>query len=170
MFYVLCKNLICLIGGFVQVFVRTKIWDTIHQFSDRTPLADIDVIYYDCLEISEEKEKLLEERLEQINPNLPWSVKNQARMHVLNNFPQYTSSIDGMAHFPETATALGVMLKHDGTIVLAAPWGIEDAVSLEVKPTPYFAKGETNRQIYEARVKKKNWQSVWKKLRINEIQ
>jgi len=82
-------------------FIRSKIWDTIHQFSHRTPLTDIDVIYYDSLKISEEQEKLLEKRLKQINPNLPWSVKNQARMHVINNFPMYTSSMDGMAHFPK---------------------------------------------------------------------
>lgn len=149
-------------------FVRSKIWDTIHQFSHRTPLTDIDVIYYDSLKISEEQEKLLEGRLKKINPNLPWSVKNQARMHVINNFPMYTSSFDGMAHFPETATALGVMLRHDGSIVLAAPYGIEDAVSLMVKPTPHFEKIEKNRQVYEARVKQKNWQSVWNRLRINE--
>lgn len=150
-------------------FIRSKIWDTIHQFSHRTPLTDIDVIYYDSLKISEEQEKLLEKRLKQINPNLPWSVKNQARMHVINNFPMYTSSMDGMAHFPETTTALGVTLRQDGSIVLAAPYGIEDAVSLVVKPTPYFQKEEKNRQVYEARVKQKNWQSVWTRLCINGI-
>ncbi|MCM3030731.1 nucleotidyltransferase family protein [Niallia sp. MER 6] len=148
-------------------FVRTKIWDKIHGFSHRTPLADIDVIYFDSTEISEEKEKQLEKKLEQYNPNLPWSVKNQARMHVLNNFPPYESSADGIAHFPETATALGVKLHKDDSIVLCAPWGIKDAVFLEVKPTPPFKKAN-NRHIYEARIKQKKWHSVWDKLRITE--
>lgn len=28
-------------------FVRSKIWDTLHHFSERTPISDIDVIYFD---------------------------------------------------------------------------------------------------------------------------
>jgi hypothetical protein len=28
-------------------FVRSKIWDTLHNYEARTPLADIDVIYFD---------------------------------------------------------------------------------------------------------------------------
>ena len=28
-------------------FVRSKIWDVLHEFNDRTPLPDIDVIYFD---------------------------------------------------------------------------------------------------------------------------
>lgn len=28
-------------------FVRSKIWDVLHGFSVRTPLQDVDVIYYD---------------------------------------------------------------------------------------------------------------------------
>ena len=28
-------------------FIRSKIWDTLHHFNDRTPLSDIDVIYFD---------------------------------------------------------------------------------------------------------------------------
>jgi len=28
-------------------FVRTKIWDTVHTFTTRTSIADIDVIHFD---------------------------------------------------------------------------------------------------------------------------
>lgn len=28
-------------------FVRSKIWDTVHGFNTRTPLSEVDVIYYD---------------------------------------------------------------------------------------------------------------------------
>ena len=149
-------------------FVRSKIWDKVHQYSDRTPLPDIDVIYYDANNIEEEEEKQLEKRLNQ-HSLLPWSVKNQARMHTLSGFSPYTSAVDGIAHFPERATALGVKLDGNGSIVLAAPWGVTDAVSLKVRPTHYYEK--TNKRIiYENRVIKKAWQKHWTRLEIEGIE
>lgn len=148
--------------------VRSKIWDKVHQYSDRTPLPDIDVIYYDANNIEEEEEKQLEQRLNQ-HSLLPWSVKNQARMHTLSGFSPYTSAVDGIAHFPERATALGVKLAEDGSLVLAAPWGVTDAVSLKVRPTHYYEK--TNKRIiYENRVIKKAWQKHWTRLEIEGIE
>src|SRR5690606_18827150 len=88
-------------------FVRSKIWDTLHGFNERTPLSDIDVIYFDAENLSEHTEKRLEEKLHRIMPGLPWSVKNQARMHIVNELESYTSAIDAISKFPETATALG---------------------------------------------------------------
>jgi len=36
-------------------FVRNKIWDVLHDYAKRTPLDDIDVIYFDPSDISIEK-------------------------------------------------------------------------------------------------------------------
>lgn len=36
-------------------FVRSKVWDTLHEYSSRTPIADIDVIYFDKWTISFKK-------------------------------------------------------------------------------------------------------------------
>ncbi|NOU74684.1 hypothetical protein GC098_25405 [Paenibacillus sp. LMG 31458] len=105
-------------------FVRSKIWDTLHGYKERTPLSDVDVIYFDALNKSEDIEKRLEAQLKQIIPNIPWSVKNQARMHVVNNIPPYSSSLDAMSKFPETATALGLKLDNQDNVLLAAPCGI----------------------------------------------
>jgi len=38
-------------------FIRSKVWDYIYEKEDRTPVADIDVIYYDSSNLTEEKEK-----------------------------------------------------------------------------------------------------------------
>ncbi|MFP3423037.1 nucleotidyltransferase family protein, partial [Bacillus sp. SIMBA_161] len=80
---------------------------------------DIDVIYYDASDINGEKERDLEVKLIELIPNIPWSVKNQARMHIRNNTSVYTSSIDAMAKFPETATAIGVKLDDQDYLVIA---------------------------------------------------
>ena len=148
-------------------FVRSKVWDVLHGFDERSALADIDVIYYDANLIDEGKEKELEAKLTELIPNTPWSVKNQARMHIRNNVSAYTSSVDAMAKFPETATAIGVKLDDQDHLVVAAPHGIRDLINLDVKPTPYFLENEQRLKIYEERVSKKNWPSIWNQLKIH---
>ena len=110
-------------------FVRSKIWDVLHEFKERTPLPDIDVIYFDESNTDEEIEKSYESILKQRQPTIPWSVKNQARMHTVNNDFPYSSSTEAIAKFPETATALGVKLDEEGKLVLTAPHGIKDVVN-----------------------------------------
>lgn len=143
--------------------IRNKVWDTFHQIN--TPLNDIDVIYFDEKRISWEKEKELEEQLKGMVPNQPWSVKNQARMHVLNGFPPYTSSYDGVSHFPETPTAIAARIR-DGVIEVMAPYGFDDLFQLQVRPTPYYQKNSEYHSIYLERIQKKEWTNVWKNVTI----
>jgi uncharacterized protein len=150
-------------------FVRSKIWDTLHNFSERTLIPDIDVIYFDCTNIDELEEKRFEETLKSLMPITPWSVKNEARMHIKSNMPPYSSSVDAISKFPETATALGVKLDENDNVILTAPYGIRDVVNLEVKPTPFFTKTKERAEIYENRISKKNWKSIWYKLTVYHI-
>lgn len=150
-------------------FVRSKIWDLIHDFSTRTPIPDIDVIYFDSTNTDEALEKKMEEKLKSLVPNIPWSVKNEARMHVLSNMPPYESSVDGISKFPETASSLGVKLDENENIILTAPWGITDVVNLKVRPTPYYLETNERMKIYEDRVAKKNWKSIWNKVDVYKI-
>ncbi|QPA31435.1 nucleotidyltransferase family protein [Thermaerobacillus caldiproteolyticus] len=150
-------------------FVRSKIWDTLHGFKERTPIPDIDVIYFDDTNMDELEEKKFEIRLRNILPNIPWSVKNEARMHIVNNIPPYSSSVDAISKFPETATSLGVKLDEMNDIILVAPWGVDDVINLEVKPTPYFQESKERAQIYEERIIKKNWKDIWYKVNVFHI-
>jgi uncharacterized protein len=150
-------------------FVRSKIWDTLHEFTERTHTPDVDVIYFDQKNIDELTEKKFERRLSSILPNVPWSVKNEARMHIVNNIPPYSSSVDAISKFPETATALGVKLEHQDQIILTSPCGLEDVLNLDVKPTIYFAETKERAEIYEERILKKNWKSIWPKIKVHHI-
>ncbi|MDQ0971385.1 hypothetical protein QFZ31_001263 [Neobacillus niacini] len=150
-------------------FVRSKIWDTLHGFTERTETQDVDVIYFDNQHIDENFEKELENKLVSMMPSIPWSVKNQARMHVINDFPPYNSSEDAISRFPESVTALGVKLDKENILVLTAPWGLEDVINLEVKPTPYFTETKELAAIYEQRMIKKNWKSIWHKIKIHQL-
>lgn len=147
-------------------FVRSKIWDVLHDFNVRTTIPDIDVIYFDPTNIDELEEKKFEEKLKTLAPNIPWSVKNEARMHIRNNVPPYSSSVDAISKFPETVTALGIKLDEKDNVILTAPCGISDVVNLEVKPTPYFLETEERVRIYEERITKKNWKSIWSNLKV----
>ncbi|MFC7686552.1 nucleotidyltransferase family protein [Ureibacillus sp. GCM10028918] len=148
-------------------FVRSKIWDTLHGFSKRTPIPDVDVIYFDPSNLNELKEKQYEELLKSLYPNIPWSVKNEARMHIRNNSAPYKSATDAISKFPETATALGIKLDSYDTLLLTAPCGISDVVNMVVKPTPYILEDNERAAIYEKRISQKNWKATWEKIEIH---
>ncbi|MEO3945978.1 nucleotidyltransferase family protein [Gorillibacterium sp. CAU 1737] len=149
-------------------FVRAKVWDTLHGFAERTPLPDVDVVYFDRsqLENAEAVEKELEQKLRGLNGTVPWSVKNEARMHEVNDLPPFGSTVEAISHFTETATALGLTLDEEGRPILAAPWGIEDLLRLEVRPTPLYRENEEYQAIYNRRIMKKKWKNSWPQLQI----
>ena len=143
-------------------FVRNLVWDHIHGFSPPTPLNDIDVIYFDRGDTSCGPERQIEASLNHLFPNVAWQVRNQARMHLRNNDAPYGSSSDAMAHFPETATAIGARVIETG-IQIAAPSGLVDLFSLFVRPTPHYLD---KMDIFHARMMEKNWRSIWPRLTI----
>ena len=150
-------------------FVRSKVWDWLHGYNERTPLPDIDVIYYDDKTNSEEVDKRIEGILIEKVPNIPWSVKNQARMHIQNQVQPYITAVDAISKFPETATALEIKLDGQNQLVLAAPHGVEDLINLHVTPTPYFNANKENLKIYKERMEKKKWTQYWPMLSLDTI-
>jgi hypothetical protein len=145
-------------------FVRSKVWDVLHDFSQRTALADVDVVYFDDDNLDLAEEKRLEKKLLDLQPDVPWSVKNEARMHIRNDMEPYTSTLDAVAKFPETATSIAVRLDHNKELILRAPHGIRDLLKLEVRPTPYFTASRERMKIYHQRIEKKKWKQHWYKL------
>lgn len=143
--------------------MRNKVWDTLHNTI--TPVNDIDVIYFDTSDISWEIEKELEKKLGCLLPNQPWTVKNQARMHSKSGFDPFTSSYDGVAHFPETPTALAVRFHHN-KLEIMAPYGLNDLFELKVKHTPFYQQGSKFHAIYINRIQQKKWEDHWINLSI----
>ncbi|MDP7545665.1 MAG: nucleotidyltransferase family protein [Alphaproteobacteria bacterium] len=141
-------------------FVRGKVWDHLHGFTQATPLDDIDVLYFQTADTSPAAEQAIEERLHQVLPGQPWSVKNQARMHLRNGDQPYSGTVDAMRHWLETPTCVAVRLNAAGQLELAAPHGIDDLVNLTVRPTP---AGQRRKQAYRERLENKNWLQNWPK-------
>lgn len=148
-------------------FVRSKAWDELHGFAERTPLVDVDVVYFEAADTSERSEKRCEADLRAMDDTIPWSVKNQARMHEKTGNTQYVSTADGIAHFTERCTAIGVYLDNGDNVRLVAPYGTEDLEQLIVRPTPYYASPQRI-GIYRQRIEKKQWQARWQLLTILE--
>ena len=147
-------------------FVRNKVWDFLHGYAEPTPLGDIDVIYYDPSNISESAEKMLENKLRAAMATEPWSVKNQARMHLPASEPPYSSTEHALSLWPETATAVAVRLGGNGKLELLAPLGTDDLFSLTVRPTPHWM-GKL--EAYRKRLARKNWPAKWPKLTVLHV-
>lgn len=146
-------------------FVRSAVWDYQHRL-DISPLPDdIDVVWYDKESTASERDTALEAALRLQDESLAWSVKNQARMHLRNDDSPYRSATDAMRHWPETATAVAVRLGQQDVVEVAAPFGLDDLFNLIVRPTPRFMTDK--RSIYLDRVRAKDWQATWPKLRID---
>ncbi len=141
-------------------FVRNKVWDHLHGF-ENTPLEDIDLVYFDKSNISEEKEKEYDKMLKE-KLDAPWSTKNHARIHLVCNTKPYKSTFDGLSRWPETATGIGVKLEKK-ELKLITPNGIEDLVNLTLRSAPRFV---SELKIIKDRIKKKEWLKKWPKLKV----
>ncbi|MDQ0170707.1 nucleotidyltransferase family protein [Paenibacillus tundrae] len=149
----------CYIGA---GYVRNYIWDELHGYEHRELHDDIDVVYYDAEDISEDRDTMLEKELQQVTGNPKWSVKNQARMHLRNHTKPYKSTEDALRYWPEIVTAIAVQLDEQDNIRICAPHGLEDLYRLIVRKSPFFMDAD----YYNQRVEKKCWQQRWPKLNI----
>ena len=134
-------------------FVRSAVWDHLHQRHTAIQAADIDVIWFDA-SAPKAMDSSIEIKLCRADNTLDWSVKNQAHMHVRNGDALYTSATEAMMHWPETATAVAVRLNKKGALEVAAPFGLDDLFGLVVRPTPTFEKKK--RHIYLKRAQTKH--------------
>ncbi len=147
-------------------FLRGAVWDRLHGYASRTPLDDIDVVYFDPEAPDPAAEAVLERRLGEDLPGLPWEVRNQARMHLRNHDAPYRDSADALAHWLETPTAVALRLNDAGGPELLAPLGTADLLGLVVRPTPYARKHAHRLAAYRARLESKDWPAKWPKLRV----
>lgn len=148
-------------------FVRAPLWDSLHGFAKSTPLPDIDIVYFDPMDTSTERETESERRLLKSGPTLPWpdtwwSVRNQARMHLFNNDTPYRNTGDAITHWPETPTAVAIRLNFDGEAEVLAPFGVADLFDMIVRPTPHAR--EHRMAAYCERMARKDWASRWPKI------
>jgi hypothetical protein len=145
-------------------YIRNYIWDRLHGYGNRGNHQDIDVVYYDPHNLSEERDLELERSLVQSTGCVKWSVKNQARMHLRNGDSPYLSTAEALMKWPETATAVGARLDDIDGLVILSPYGLEDLFQMTVRRSPLFE----DRNQYLNRIRGKNWKKLWPLLHVIE--
>lgn len=144
-------------------FVRNAVWDHLSgQDTEVLPPSDLDVVFYDQVNATAEQDAAFEAALRTAAPDMPWSVRNQARMYERNGHRPYRDMADALAHWPETATAIAARLGPKGVEILA-PFGVDDILALILRPTPAF---RTSPEILLARLEAKGWRKRWPGLRL----
>jgi hypothetical protein len=143
--------------------VRNAVWDALHGFEAPTALNDVDVVWFDPARASPEEDQRLEDALRRRAPGIPWSVRNQARMHRRHGHTPYRDCLDAMRFWPETATAVRGRVGAGGKVEIGSAWGLEDLVNLIIRPTPYCPPS-----VFRQRVASKGWLDHWPRLRLEE--
>lgn len=144
--------------------IRNMVWDALHGRPSPPPPRDVDVAYFDASDLSAERDRDLQRRLEAALPAIPWEVTNQAAVHLWygRQVPPLASLAEGLATWPEYATCVGLWMKPDGTLEVIAPHGLGDLFGLTVRHNPARATLATYRQ----RVVEKDFQRKWPKVTI----
>ena len=142
--------------------VCQSFWNSKYGFSPLHGISDIDLIYFDADDLTEEAENnhslRINSRYEDIGVRV--DVKNEARVHLWYEdrfgYPidAYTSAEAAMETFPTTAGSIGV--RPDGQAIEAfAPYGFDDLMDLVIRPN----KRQITRTIYEDKVAR--WRLHW---------
>jgi len=143
-------------------YIRNYCWNYLSNYETSTPLNDLDVIYFDPDNLTYDQEIKFEQQLNAWKPQYNWSIKNQARMHITNHTIPYTSTLDAMRYWPETATAVGMRLVYKQNIEVIAPYGLDDLMQMRIRKTDLF----TDEQYYHNRYQSKGWLSRWPLLQV----
>jgi hypothetical protein len=142
-------------------FVRNLVWDQLHGYAQPTPLNDLDLIYFCTADTSKQRDRQLEHQLI-AQTGQPWSVKNQARMHLRNLDAPYLSAADAMSYWIEIETAVGATLNAQGEICIIAPLGLQPLFELTITLNPKRQK----LLDFQQRICEKKWFELWPKLRV----
>jgi hypothetical protein len=127
-----------LVGGGV---LRDLVWDHLHGRPPAPP-RDLDLAFFDPARLDPARDAEVEQALAARLPGVPWDAKNQAAVHTWygrvfgGEVAPLTSSADGVATWPETATAVAVRLLPDDRIQVVAPCGLDDLFGLVCRRNP----------------------------------
>ncbi|MGR9190472.1 nucleotidyltransferase family protein [Rhizobium leguminosarum] len=147
--------------------IAQTVWNHTFGLPPAHGINDIDIVYYDANDLSEDGEAEHATRVRRTFSDLTvWiDVKNEAKVHLWYEakfgYPitPYVSTTDAIATFPTTATAVGLLPRNSG-LELCAPFGLSDLLGGVGRAN----KIQIRRQIYEQKVSR--WIEVWPNLSV----
>ncbi len=150
-------------GALVQT-----VWNHLHGYPDRHGIRDVDIVYFDANDLSEEAEGRVIEEMKRLFGDLgvALDVKNQARVHLWYErhfgapIAPYLSLADAIGTWPTTATAVALVPRRNGSVDMVAPFGLGDLLAGVVRPN----KRQITEAVYRAKIER--WRPIWPKLDI----
>lgn len=148
-------------GAVVQTY-----WNHAFGYPPDYGIDDVDLVYFDAADLSEESEVAHTRRVESLFAGLDvrLDVKNEARVHLWYErkfgieIAPYDDVASAIETFPTTVGSIGIR-PNDQSIELFAPFGLEDLENLIVRPN----KTLVSRAVYEAKVSR--WRQHWPDVR-----
>ncbi|MCU4674248.1 nucleotidyltransferase family protein [Catenovulum sp. 2E275] len=146
-----------------------NVWNMQHGFEKNRFVKDIDILYWDDLDLSWESENHYIDLLAKSLPNLniEWDVKNIARVHLWyeDRFgiakKPYVSIQESIASWPVLGACMAMRMQN-GQIEFIAPYGFQDMLSLRVRPNKILV----NQKIYQEKADR--WKMQWPKLTVED--
>lgn len=148
--------------------IRNITWDYLHCYTQPTPIADIDVAYFDPDDLSPARDQVIEAQLRQRLPNEPWEATNQAAVHLWYEelfgyaVPPLKSSEEAIGTWPETATSIGVRLLDNDELLIVAPFGLSDLFEMILRRNTRRVSVEQ----FRWRTQEKKTLQKWPKVRL----
>jgi hypothetical protein len=147
--------------------VRDSVWNFLTGRASSGPQGDVDVVYWSDSEDADASQAH-EARLRGVRPEVDWEVTNQATIHIWHRRTQglsiapHRSVADGLATWPETATAVGLRLTSQGEMEVLAPLGLADLFALRLRHNAALTPPE----LFWKRVEAKQWRQRWPELEV----
>ena len=144
--------------------VRTAVWDHLHGHPPPPRLRDVDLAFFDPDDLTPERERAVQRALTAVHPGVEWDARNQAAVHLWygREVEPLTSTADGVATWPETASAVALRLTHADELEIVAPCGLEDLLGLVHRRNPRRVTVEE----YERRLREKRIAERWPRVKI----
>jgi uncharacterized protein len=118
------------------------VWNVLTNRPARTGIRDYDLIYFDDRDLSFEAEDQVEQRVALHVRHLPARVeaRNQARVHLWfkqrfgADYAPLRCADEALTRYASIVHAVGVRLEPDGSLDIAAPFGLDDVFSMVIRP------------------------------------
>ena len=128
------------------------VWNVLTDRARGTGIKDFDLIYYDGDDLTWEAEGAVIRRVAEVTLDCvgPVEVRNQARVHLWFGdrfgcaYPQLASADESLRYYASIVHAVGVRLEDDGTLDIAAPFGLDDMFAMVIRPNRALANAASH--------------------------
>jgi hypothetical protein len=131
--------------------IYQSVWNALTGRPRGHGIKDYDVCYYDASDLTWEAEGAVIRQVEAAAQplGLPVETRNQARVHLWFEkrfgapYTRLYSTDESLTRYAARVHAVGVRLDADGSLDVAAPFGLADLFSFIVRPNPAVRNGRS---------------------------